>query len=135
MYQVLSKNTIILEILPYLSVAKRGFTCKADITEVINGILYKLKTGIQWHMLPVKSLFSDVVLSYKTLFYHFRKWCKNGEWKYMWTNLLKKYRGKLDMSGVDLDGSHTRATKGGESAAPLHQQGISACKMLSVQML
>lgn len=115
MYQVLSKNTIILEILPYLSVAKRGFTCKADITEVINGILYKLKTGIQWHMLPVKSLFSDVVLSYKTLFYHFRKWCKNGEWKYMWTNLLKKYRSKLDMSSVDLDGSHTRAVKGGES--------------------
>ena len=70
MYQVLSKDTITLEILPYLSVAKRGFTCKADITEVINGILYKLKTGIQWHMLPVKSLFSDVVLSYKTLFYH-----------------------------------------------------------------
>ena len=62
MYQVLSKDTITLEILPYLSVAKRGFTCKADITEVINGILYKLKTGIQWHMLPVKSLFSDVVL-------------------------------------------------------------------------
>ena len=115
MYQVLSKDTITLEILPYLSVAKRGFTCKADITEVINGILYKLKTGIQWHMLPVKSLFSDVVLSYKTLFYHFRKWCKNGEWKYMWTNLLKKYRSKLDMSSVDLDGSHTRATKGGES--------------------
>ena len=49
----------------------------------------------------VKSLFSDVVLSYKTLFYHFRKWCKNGEWKYMWINLLKKYRSKLDMSSVD----------------------------------
>ena len=48
MYQVLSKNTITLEFLPYLSVAKRGFTCKADITEVINEILYKLKTGIQW---------------------------------------------------------------------------------------
>ena len=63
MYQVLSKDTISLEILPYLSVAKRGFTCKADTTEVINGILYKLKTGIQWHMLPVKSLFSDVVLA------------------------------------------------------------------------
>ena len=58
MYQVLSKDTITLEILPYLSVAKRGFTCKADITEVINGILYKLKTGIQWHILPVKALFS-----------------------------------------------------------------------------
>ena len=47
MYQVLSKDILILEILPYLSVAKRIFTCEADITEVINGIQYKLKTGIQ----------------------------------------------------------------------------------------
>ena len=115
MYKVLDKDTIILEILPYLSIAKRGFICKADIVEVINCILYKLKTGIQWHQLPVTALFSDVVLSYKTVFYHFRKWSKNGEWKSVWINLLSKYRDKLDLSSVDLDGSHTRTTKGGES--------------------
>lgn len=32
----------------------------------------------------------------------------------MWTNLLKKHRKLLDLSSVDLDGSHTRAIKGGE---------------------
>ena len=115
MYKVLDKDTIISKILPYLSIAKRGFICKADIVEVINCILYKLKTGIQWHQLPVTALFSDVVLSYKTVFYHFRKWSKNGEWKSVWINLLSKYRDKLDLSSVDLDGSHTRTTKGGES--------------------
>lgn len=115
MYKVLDKDTIISEILPHLSIAKRGFICKADIVEVINCILYKLKTGIQWHQLPVTALFSDVVLSYKTVFYHFRKWSKNGEWKSVWINLLSKYRDKLDLSSVDLDGSHTRTTKGGES--------------------
>ena len=115
MYEVLDKDTIILEILPYLSIAKRGFVCKANIVEVINCILYKLKTGIQWHLLPIKALFSDVVLSYKTVFYHFRKWCKKGEWKSAWINLLSKHREKLDMSSVDLDGSHTRTTKGGEA--------------------
>lgn len=79
MYQVLSKDTIISEILPHLSIAKRGYVCKVEIVEVINCILYKLKTGIQWRFLPLKELFSDVVLSYKTVFYHFRKWCKNGD--------------------------------------------------------
>ena len=46
------------------------------MTKETSGFLYKLKMGTQWHMLPFKALFSDVVLSYKNLFYHFRKWCK-----------------------------------------------------------
>ena len=46
MYKVLDKFTIISEILPHLLIAKRVFLCKANIVEVINSILYKLKTGI-----------------------------------------------------------------------------------------
>ena len=101
MYKVLDKDTIISEILPHLSIAKRGFVCKADIEEVINCVLYKLKTGIQWHLLLVTALFSNVVLSYKTVFYHFRKWSKNGGWESVWTSLLCKHRDKFDMSSVD----------------------------------
>lgn len=71
MYIVLDKDTINSEILPHLSIAKRGFVCKANIVEVVNCILYKLKTSIQWRLLPVRALFSDVVLSCKTVFYHF----------------------------------------------------------------
>ena len=37
-----------------------------------------------------------------------------GEWKSMWVRLLDKYRNELDMSSVDLDGSHTTALRGGE---------------------
>ena len=58
MYKVLDKDTIKTEIMPHLSTAKRGYKTKGDMIEVINGILYKLKTGCQWHMLPVKSLFT-----------------------------------------------------------------------------
>ena len=32
----------------------------------------------------------------------------------MWVRLLDKHRNELDMSGVDLDGSHTAALRGGE---------------------
>ena len=114
MYKVLSKDTIENEILPHLSTAKRGFKTKSCLTEIINCILYKLKTGIQWHMLPVRGLFSDVILNYKTVYGHFRKWCKNGEWESSWVKILKKHRSKLDLSTSSIDGSHTRALRGGE---------------------
>ena len=46
------------EILPHLSVAKRGYICQSRLSEVIPCILYKLKTGCQWYMLPVSSFFA-----------------------------------------------------------------------------
>ena len=41
MYEVLDKDTIKSEILPCLSVAKRGYVTKSDLTEVIQSNLYK----------------------------------------------------------------------------------------------
>lgn len=46
------------EILPHLSVAKRVYICQSRLSEVIPCILYKLKTGCQWYMLPVSSFFA-----------------------------------------------------------------------------
>ena len=117
MYQVLDKSTINLEIIPHLSIAKRGFKTKSCLIEVVNCILYKLKTGCQWHLLPVTSLFSEVVLSYKTVFGHFRKWCKNGSWKQAWINLLSNNKSYLNLSSASIDGSHTTALRGGEEVA------------------
>ena len=54
MYEVLDKGTIKLEFLPQLSVGKRGYVTKSDLTEVIQCILYKLKTGCQWHIMRKK---------------------------------------------------------------------------------
>ena len=114
MYEVLDKDTIKSEILPYLSVAKRGYVTKSDLVEVIQCILYKLKTGCQWHMLPVSAIFTGRVLSYKSVYAHFRKWSRNGEWKKVWGMMLSRHRSFLDMSSVDLDGSHTTTLRGGE---------------------
>ena len=54
MYEVPDKDTIKSEILPYLSVEKRGYVTKSDLVEVIQCILYKLKTGCQWHIMRKK---------------------------------------------------------------------------------
>ena len=56
MYEVLDKDTIKSEVLPHLSVAKRGYVSQSDLMEIIQCILYKLKTGCQWHMLTRKGL-------------------------------------------------------------------------------
>ncbi len=117
MYQVLDKDTINMEILPHSSVAKRGYTTKSQLVEIVNAILYKLKTGIQWAYLPVNSLFSEVVLSYKSVFWHFRKWCKKGEWQASWHRILCRHKSIVDLSSGDIDGSHTPALRGGEGVA------------------
>ncbi|GEJ44214.1 MULTISPECIES: hypothetical protein [unclassified Chryseobacterium] len=59
MYQVLSKDTLESETVPYIPLGKRGFKSKVPICEIINCILYKLKTGTQWYLLPVLQLFSQ----------------------------------------------------------------------------
>ena len=117
MYKVLCKDTIATEIIPHLSVAKRGFKTKSCLVEIVNSILYKLKTGIQWHMLPVRCLFSHTPLSYKTVFGHSRKWCKNGDWHSGWIRILSNHKESLDLSSADIDGSHTTALKGGAQVA------------------
>ena len=114
MYAVLDKDTIKNEILPHLSKAKRGYVTQSCLIDVINAILYKLKTGCQWALLPVEALFSGKVLTYGAVYHHYRKWCKADEWKSVWIHLLDKYRMELDMSSVDLDGSHTTALRGGK---------------------
>jgi transposase len=117
MYQVLDKDTIKTEIMPHLATAKRGYKTKSDMVEIINSILYKLKTGCQWHLLPVEGLFTEEVLSYQAVYWHFRKWCKNGSWKDCWIKLLSNHKTALDLSSVDIDGSHTPALRGGEEVA------------------
>ena len=113
MYTVLDKDTIKNEISPHLSKAKRGYVTLSCLIEVVNAILYKLKTGFQWALLPVIALFSGKVLSHGAVYHHYNKWSKSDEWKSMLVKLLDKCN-ELDMSSVDLDGSHTAALRGGE---------------------
>lgn len=109
MYSVLDKDMIEKEIIPFIPKPKRGFAPTAPLVEIVNAILYKLKTGVQWNQLPVKALFSQVCLSWQSVYHHYRKWCLWGTWKHCWIKLLKRHRDRLDLSSVDIDGSHTPA--------------------------
>jgi transposase len=113
MYTVLDKDTIEMEIVPLIPKTKRGFPPTVPLVEIINAILYKLKTGVQWHQLPVKALFDGQPLVWNTVYYHYRKWCMSDTLKQCWIDFLKAHKKELDLSSVDLDGSHTPAIRGG----------------------
>ncbi len=113
MYTVLDKDTIEMEILPHIPRTKRGFPPTVPLVEIVNAILYKLKTGVQWHQLLVKALFEQSPLTWNAVYYHYRKWCLSEALKGCWIQFLKSHKQDLDLSSVDLDDSHTPAIKGG----------------------
>jgi transposase len=112
---ILSKHTIQTWILPHLSVGKRGFESKVPLDEVVEAILHRLKTGCQWRELPVRHFFSSRLLTWQGVFYYFNKWTKQGCWQRMWIELLKVNHRHLDLSCIQLDGSHTPAKNGGQA--------------------
>jgi transposase len=66
-------------------------------------------------------------LSYRwqSVYYHFQKWSKDGSWEVMWQVILNKHKAILDLSCVQLDGTHTPTKRGGEA---VDYQGRKKCK-------
>ena len=117
MYVNLSKKFITKNLLPYLSQSNLGRKLKVPLWRIIKAIIYRLKSGCQWREVPVSAFCSRILITWNSIYYHFRKWSKDGSWKLMWTKLLKINKSQLDMSSVQLDGSHTPAKRGGEAVA------------------
>lgn len=62
---------------------------------------------------PVKQFFIGAALRRQGVYARFNKLRKDGSWKKAWLNVLRLDKHRLDCSSVQLDGRHTRATKGG----------------------
>lgn len=100
--------------MPHLSKGSRGSKPGVELWRIIQAILYRLKSGCQWRMLPVEMFFSGNALSWQGVYYHFRQWVRDGSFKAVWVSLLKGHHKLLDLSSMQLDGSHTLAKNGGE---------------------
>lgn len=111
-------------ILPHLTIGQRGFETTVPLTQVVECIFYRLKTGCQWRELPTKQFFSDKVLHWNSVFYYYNKWSKADCWKRIWINILHKNLQYLDLSSVEFDGSHTPTKNGGDAVG---YQGRKAC--------
>ena len=117
----LGKDTINNWIIPFLSVGKRGFKSNFDLASIFLLILKRLKTGVQWRELPIESYFEKGEISWQNVYYYFNKWSKDGSFQRVWLNLLSKKKRKLDMSCVQLDGSHTRYADAGFDSKSLRE--------------
>ena len=109
-----------------------GRKVKVPMWKIVRAILYKLKTGIQWKHLPMKELFGNCKYSWESVYYHFNKWSKQGAWEKCYLKLLSENRRKLDMSIVNLDGTHTPAKRGGEAVG---YQGMKKLKTTNLLIL
>ena len=104
---------------PYLSKAKRGYKCSIPLYKVFNYILYFLHTGCQWEMIPIDNDPKNPdkpEISWQAVYHHFRKWSNDGSLKKLWNESVESIRPLLNLSELNLDGTHTIAKKGGESA-------------------
>lgn len=110
-----STKVIKKEICPYLKFGYQKNT-KVELYQVIKAILYRLKTGCQWRELPMNCFFR-VPYRWQSVYHHFWKWSHDESWENMWRKLLDKHRRHLDMSSIQLDGTHTPAKRGGEAVA------------------
>jgi transposase len=114
--EILAKDTIDRYIIANLSVGQRGKECsKVLLREIVELILYRMKTGCQWRFLPTKQFFTTEKLSWQGVYYHFKEWVKDGSWTKVWIAILAAHKSKLDLSSVQLDGSHTVCKQGGEA--------------------
>lgn len=76
--------TIIAEYIP--APLPNGRPPKWERREIVDAILYVLKTGCPWNMLPHD--FSP----YSTVFWYFRQWRKDGTWEKLNTALRERSR-------------------------------------------
>ena len=56
-------------------------------------------------------------ISYHAVYYHHRQWSKDGSLEKVWKGSILSIQEQLNLSELNLDGSHTIAKKGGESVA------------------
>jgi transposase len=105
---------------PYISTAKRGFESKIPLFKIFNYVLYRLHTGCQWYQLPTSTMPGNSdkkEISYDAVYYHFRKWSRDGSLQRVWEHSIMTISPALNLSEINLDGSHVIAKKGGQAVA------------------
>lgn len=114
MYVNLPKKFITNHLLVHLVPQGKERKTKVPLWRIVKAIIYRLKTGCQWRELPVAMFCNKVLISWQTVYYYFNKWSDANLWKRSWNQLLASNKSHLDLSSIQLDGSHTPTKRGGQ---------------------
>ena len=72
------------------AISEEAINVKYTRREIVNGILYVLRSGCPWRLVP------HDLPAWGALYYYFRTWRKEGIWDRLQKSLLKQVRQKAD---------------------------------------
>lgn len=101
-------------IMPYVNTAKRGCVSKIPLYKIFNYILYRLHTGCQWEEVPIEEADG---MTWWAVYHHYRKWSREGSLQRVYEHSVQAVKDLVDLSVLNVDGSHAVAKKGGEAVA------------------
>jgi transposase len=99
----------------------KGGRPPVDNRKALAGILYVLRTGCQWQMLPAAAF----GVSGSSCWRRLRDWTEAGVWPELHRRLLNRLgrAGGVDLDGVVVDSQSVRALKGAHTPAPTPRTG------------
>ena len=99
------------------SPGRQGGRPRLPARQVLQGILFVLKSGIPWEMLPPELGCGSGMTCWRRL----RDWQKAGVWEKIHRILLARLQkaGKINWNHAVVDGSNIRALFGGPKRAPI----------------
>ena len=117
--------TLLAPLLPPEPARPKGGRPRVPDRVALAGILFVLRTGIQWHELP-----SELGCSGKTCWRRLRDWHKAGVWASLHRTLLEQLHGagQLDWSRAALDSASLAAKKGAKRAARTRRTGVAQAR-------
>ena len=77
---------ILVELLPKNNPQLRGRPAKHSKRDIVDGILYVVRSGAGWRMMP------NDLPAWKTCYHYFRIWAKQGIWEKVHTQLRDRAR-------------------------------------------
>ncbi len=104
-------------IAPHLSKVNRAYVCEQPLYKFFIYMLYQRYTGCPRAAVPIqKGDDGQPVMSYQVPYYHFRKWSKDGSLQGLCDAGIISIKYELNLSVLNLDGSHSVATKGAKAS-------------------